>query len=300
LKESSYFWRLFIHAGFRHLINILLKNKFRFNNKVVLITGASGGIGEATARAFDREGAKIVLVSRRKDKLDKLASGLKDAFVIEADLSDSAAVVRMIDETVKRFGHLDILINNAASIIVAHSEEVDATDLVKAFRTNLVAPVVASQTALRYFSKQGTGQIINIGSPGFMMGIPFYSPYVCSKAALSAWTRTIQAEWTGKGITISEYFPGYISTDSRPESRIGDVPQNFLMSEKQNFLTRVFAKPKTPQSVANDLIKLAIKPRLLMHSGMGVKIGTFISNLPAFRLSIARQMAETARKKLNK
>jgi hypothetical protein len=72
------------------------------------------------------------------------------------------------------------------------------------------------------------------------------------------------------------------------------------MSEKQHFLTRVFAKPKTPQSVANDLIKLAINPRLLMHSGIGIKIGTFISNLPAFRLSIARQMAETARKKLNK
>jgi NAD(P)-dependent dehydrogenase (short-subunit alcohol dehydrogenase family) len=300
LKESSYFWRLLIHAGFRHLISSLLKNKFRFNNKVVLITGASGGIGEATARAFDREGAKLVLVSRRKEKLDEIASGLKDAFVIEADLNDPAAAVGMIDEAVKRYGRLDILINNAASIIVAHSEEVDPEDLVKAFRTNLVAPVVASQTALRYFQKQGTGQIINIGSPGFMMGIPFYSPYVCSKAALSAWTRTIQAEWTGKGITISEYFPGYISTDSRPESRIGELPQDFLMSEKQNFLTRVFAKPKTPQSVANDLIKLAINPRLLMHSGIGIKIGTFISNLPAFRLSIARQMAETARKKLNK
>lgn len=300
MKESSYFWRLLIHAGFRHLINILLKNRLRFNNKVVLITGASGGIGEATARAFDGEGAKIVLVSRRKEKLDKLASGLKDAYVIEADLSDPAAVVRMIAETVRRYGRLDILINNAASIIVAHSEEVDPEDLVKAFRTNLVAPVLASQTALGYFSKQGSGQIINIGSPGFMMGIPFYSPYVCSKAALSAWTRTIQAEWSGKGITISEYFPGYIRTDSRPESRIGEVPQDFLMSERQNFLTRVFAKPKTPQSVANDLIKLAIKPRLLMHSGIGVKIGTFISNLPVFRLSIARQMAETARRKLNK
>lgn len=300
MKETSYFWRLLIHAGFRQLINNLLKRRFRFSDKVVLITGASGGIGEATARAFDREGAKIVLVSRRKEKLDEIASGLKEVFVIEADLSDPAAAVQMIDETIKRFGRLDILINNAASIIVTHSEEVDPEDLVKAFRTNLVAPVVASQTALRYFSKQGTGQVINIGSPGFMMGIPFYSPYVCSKAALSAWTRTIQAEWAGKGITISEYFPGYISTDSRPESRIGEVPQDFLMSEKQNFLTRIFAKPKTPESVADDLIKLALKPILLMHSGMGVKIGTFISNLPAFRLSIARQMAETARKKLNK
>jgi NAD(P)-dependent dehydrogenase (short-subunit alcohol dehydrogenase family) len=270
----------------------------RFKDKVILITGASGGIGEAMALAFGREGAKVVLVSRRKEKLESIASRLQDAFVIEADLGDPSAAVRMIDETVKRYGRLDILINNAACIIVARSEEVLPEDLVKAFHTNLVAPVVASQTALKYFSGQGNGHIINIGSPGFMMGIPFYSPYVCSKAALSAWTRTIQAEWAGTGIHISEYFPGYIKTDSRPESRIGELPQDFLMSEKQNFLTRVFAKPKTPENVANDIIKLALNHKPLMHSGIGVKIGTFFSNIPSFRLSIAKQMATTAGKKL--
>jgi NAD(P)-dependent dehydrogenase (short-subunit alcohol dehydrogenase family) len=180
------------------------------------------------------------------------------------------------------------------------AEEVKAEDLLKAFRTNLIAPVIAAQSALKHFQKQGSGHIINIGSPGFMMGIPFYSPYVCSKASLSAWTRTIQAEWEGRGIMISEYFPGYIATDSLPESRVGEVNQNFLMSEKQNFLTRTFAKPKSPERVARDIIRLALKPRLLMHSGFGVKIGSFISNLPSFRLSIARQMAKTARKKMKK
>ncbi len=270
----------------------------RFKDKIVLVTGASGGIGEAIAVAFGREGAKFILVSRRKEKLEAIASRLQDAYVIEADLSDPSAAVSMIDETVKIYGRLDILINNAACIIVSRSEEVLPDDLMLAFRTNLIAPVVASQCILKYFSKQGNGHIINIGSPGFMMGIPFYSPYVCSKAALSAWTRTIQAEWAGTGIQISEYFPGYIKTDSNPESRIGEVPQDFLMSEKQNFLTRVFAKPRTADDVANDIIKLALKPRLLMHSGIGVKIGTFISNIPSFRLSIAKQMAETAKKKL--
>jgi NAD(P)-dependent dehydrogenase (short-subunit alcohol dehydrogenase family) len=269
-------------------------------DKVVLVTGASGGIGEAIALAFGNEGAKVVLVSRRKEKLEAIASRMQDAFVIEADLEDPLAAVRMIDETVMRYGRLDILVNNAACIIVASSEMVVPEDLLKAFRTNLIAPVVATQTALQYFRKQGTGHIINIGSPGFMMGIPFYSPYVCSKAALSAWTRTIQAEWAGTGIHISEYFPGYIKTDSRPESRIGEVEQDFLMSEKQNFLTRVFAKPKTAERVAKDIVKLTLKPKLLMHSGVGVKIGSFISNLPAFRLSIAREMAETAKRKLRK
>ncbi len=277
-----------------------MKDRNRFRDKVVLITGASGGIGEATALAFGSEGAKTVLVSRRKEKLEDIASRLKDAFVIEADLSDPNKAAWMIDETVRRYGRLDILINNAACIIVAYSDKVQQQDLVEAFQTNLVAPVVASQRALKYFSKQGNGHIINIGSPGFMMGIPFYAPYVCSKAALSAWTRTIQAEWAGLGIQISEYVPGYIKTDSAPLSRIGEVPQDFLMSGKQNFLSRVFAKPKTAESVAKDLVKLALKPKTCMHSGTGVKIGTFISNIPSFRLSIARQMAETARRKTTK
>ncbi len=272
----------------------------RLKDKVVLITGASGGIGEAVALAFGHEGAKVVLVSRRKKKLEAVASRLPDALVIEADLQDPSAAARMIGETLERFGRLDILINNAASIIVVSAEDVQPEDLLKAFMTNLVAPVIASQCALKHFREQGSGHIINIGSPGFMMGIPFYSPYVCSKAALSAWTRTIQAEWAGTGIHISEYFPGYIKTDSSPDSRIGEVQQDFLMSEKQNFLTRIFAKPKTAESVAKDIIKLALKPRLLMHSGIGVKIGSFISNLPSFRLSIARQMAETARSKMKK
>jgi short-subunit dehydrogenase len=276
----------------------LIYNELRFKDKVVLITGASGGIGEAVALSFGQEGAKVVLVSRRKEKMESIASRLQNAYVIEADLSDPSAAVSMIDETVKRYGRLDILINNAACIIVSRSEEVLPEDLMLAFRTNLIAPVVASQCALKYFSRQGNGHIINIGSPGFMMGIPFYSPYVCSKAALSAWTRTIQAEWTGTGIQISEYFPGYIKTDSKPESRIGEVPQNFLMSDKQNFLTRVFAKPKTAEDVAKDIIKLTLKPKPLMHSGTGVKIGTFISNIPSFRLSIARQMAMTAKRKI--
>jgi NAD(P)-dependent dehydrogenase (short-subunit alcohol dehydrogenase family) len=267
-------------------------------DNVVIVTGASGGIGEAVALAFGREGAKVVLVSRRKEKLEAVAARLKDAWVIEADLGDADAASTLVEETVKHYGRLDILINNAASIIVVPSEEVHADDLLKAFRTNLIAPVIASQCALAQFRKQGSGQIINIGSPGFMMGIPFYSPYVCSKAALSAWTRTIQAEWAGTGIHISEYFPGYIKTDSKPESRMGEVQQDFLMSEKQNLLTRIFAKPKTAESVAKDIVNLALKPRLLMHSGAGVKIGSFISNFPSFRLSIARQMAETAKRKI--
>jgi NAD(P)-dependent dehydrogenase (short-subunit alcohol dehydrogenase family) len=267
--------------------------------KVVLITGASGGIGEAAALAFSKEGCRVAVASRRAEKLELIARQMTDSLVIAVDLSDVSAAIKMIDRVVEHYGRIDILINNAASIIVSPAETVATEDLIHAFTVNMAAPAAATQQAIKYMKKNEGGQIINLGSPGFMMGIPFYAPYVCSKAAFSAWTRTIQAEWAGSDIKVSEYFPGYIKTDSKPDSRIGDVEQDFLMEKKPGFLIRTFASPKTPAHVAAHLVKLAKCPRTLMYSDLSTQIGAFISNFPGFRLSLARNMAANARKKLN-
>jgi NAD(P)-dependent dehydrogenase (short-subunit alcohol dehydrogenase family) len=219
--------------------------------------------------------------------------------VLPTDLADVNAAVSMVDRVIEKFGRIDILINNAASIIVSPADTVSSQDLMQAFTVNMLSPAAATQHALTFMKTRQSGHIINIGSPGFMMGIPFYAPYVCSKAAFSAWTRTIQAEWAGTGISISEYFPGYINTPTPPVSRIGAVEQDFLMAKKQNFLTRQFTRPKSPETVAQHLVKLVIHPRTLAYSGFGVKIGAFISNMPSFRLSLAKQMADNARQKMN-
>lgn len=268
-------------------------------NKVVVITGASGGIGRAAVHAFNKAGAKIVLVSRRREVLSEIASGLDDALVVQADLSSAEDVLQVIERTVSHFGRIDILVNNAASIIVSPSGSVSADDLVKAFRTNLVGPVIATQQAIQYMRAQGGGHIINIGSPGFMMGIPYYAPYVCSKAAFSAWTRTIQAEWKGSNIRISEYFPGYIKTDSKPESRIGEIEQDLLMNSNPSFFARLFTSPGSPEKVAGQLVRLAMKPRTLVYSDFSTWIGAYLSNISWFRLAIATRMAKTARNKKN-
>lgn len=268
-------------------------------NKVVLITGASDGIGKAAALAFGKSGAKVVLVARRTELLEEIAMGMNDALVISADLSLGTDAGRIIEKTINHFGRIDILINNAASIIVSPSETVSEEDLLTAFRTNLLGPVIVTQHAIPYMIKQGEGQIINIGSPGFMMGIPYYTPYVCSKAAFSAWTRTIQAEWKESNITISEYFPGYVKTDSKPESRLGEIEQDFLMNHKQNFISKLFTRPASPEEVARQLVRLVIKPRTLVYSDFTTRIGAFVSNISIFRLSIAAQMAQTARNKKN-
>jgi len=237
------------------------------------------------------------MAARRKERLEAMAAGMHDPLIIPVDLSDGNSAREMVGRVVAHFGRIDVLINNAASIIVDRSDSVSSSDLLKAFSTNLVAPVAATQEAINHMRKQGGGHIINIGSPGFMMGIPFYSPYVCSKAAFSAWTRTIQAEWAGMGIIVSEYFPGYIWTDSRPDSRLGDIDQDFLMSDDRGFLAKLFTKPKFPEDVARQLVRLILKPKTLVYSDFTVRIGAIISNIPGFRLNLARQMAENGRRK---
>ena len=268
-------------------------------DKVVLITGASSGIGAATARAFHQAGAKIAIAARRREKLEEVANELENVLILETDLSDDSKAAGMVDLTIRHFGRIDILVNNAATIIVSPAESVSSEDLLLAYKTNLIAPVIAAQRAIQFMKTKGGCHIINVGSPGFMMGIPFYAPYVCSKAAFSAWTRTLQAELAGSNVVVSEYFPGYVRTDSRPESRVGEVDQDFLMSEKQNAIARHFTKPQTPEIIARQLVNLARHPRTLTYSSLSVHIGAWIALFSSFRLNLSKEMAATARIKQN-
>lgn len=265
---------------------------------VILITGASSGIGKAAALAFDRAGARVAMAARRREHLEENAAQMKGALVLPTDLSDERQAVAMVDRTVAHFGRIDVLINNAAAIIVSRADEVTSEELLRSFKTNVVGPVAATNRAVGYMRKQGRGHIINVGSPGFMIGVPLYTPYVCSKAAVCGWTRTIQAEWAGTGIAVSEYFPGYIKTNSPAESGFGPVAQDTIIDPDQNFITRFFTRPKTPDDVARQLIGLVRKPKLLVYSSALTSLGSWVANLPGRRLSIARNMAQAARKRL--
>ncbi len=266
--------------------------------KVVLVTGASTGIGRAAAIEFDKAGALVALAARRKDLLDELASALNDPLVVKTDLADEKQARDMVDKTVKHFGRIDILVNNAATSIVESSECVKREDLYRAFAVNLLGPVTASQQAYKYMKEQGSGHIINIGTPGFMLGVPFYSPYVCSKAAFSAWTRTIQGEWSDTGIIVSEYFPGYTETGAVAESVHGPISQDLVMNKGKGVLARYFSGARTGADVARDLVALAMRPRPLMYSTCMERIAAFVANVPGIRIPVTRRMAAAARKKL--
>ena len=266
--------------------------------KVVLITGASTGIGRAAAIEFDRAGARVAIAARRRELLEQAASEMKDALVLKTDLVDEAQARAIVDETVKRFGRIDILINNAVLSIVESSDRISREDLSRAFAVNLLGPVTSSQRAYEYMKKQGSGHIINVGTPGFMLGVPFYTPYVCTKAAFSAWTRTIQGEWADTGIVVSEYFPGYTETGAVAESAYGPIPMDLVMNRGKGFLARYFSGARTGADIGRDLVALAKRPRPIMYSTVMERIAVLVANMPRIRIAVTKRMAATARKKL--
>ena len=134
------------------------------DGKVVLITGASSGIGEATARLVAEQGALPVLSARRTDRLEALAQELAGALSIPADVRDPDQVHHLVDMTVERLGRVDVLVNNAGQGLHLPLEEVSLNDLVAITELNFYAPLVAMQAVVPVMRARGGGAIINVSS----------------------------------------------------------------------------------------------------------------------------------------
>jgi NAD(P)-dependent dehydrogenase (short-subunit alcohol dehydrogenase family) len=182
-------------------------------NKVVLITGASSGIGAAIARLFAQEGARVALAARSADKLRSLAASLgQNALPLPTDMADPAAVRRTVEATVERFGRLDILVNNAAVGIYGPASTLPPEQFEKVIATNWLGPLHAIQSAVPHMRKQGGGQIINISSVAGKVAIPWMGIYCATKFALNALSDALRLELAGDRIQVITVCPGRIAT----------------------------------------------------------------------------------------
>ena len=190
----------------------------RLENKVIVVTGASSGMGQAIASLFVNEGAKVVAVARRADRLAALVESLKDApgeiRSCAADLNDPAANESMLDFAVNTFGRLDVLVNNAG-IMDDMSPVGDMTDemLDRLMKINAYAPIYAMRKAVRIFLQQGEGgNIINVTSVGVDHNTAG-AAYAASKAAVAAVSRNVTFQYMDKGIRCNTIAPGGIATE---------------------------------------------------------------------------------------
>ena len=218
-----------------------------FNNKTVIITGASAGVGAATARLFADAGANLMLAARSKKNLETIAEELRDRTQVEIfamDVADTEACVNVFKKAEYEFGRIDILINNAGYHERGPVEEVSPHDLGKMIDVNLRAPIMMSRIALPYLRESGEGAIVNVGSLAGRAPVPDSAGYSASKSGLRAFTYALAAELRGSRIKVAVVSPGPIDT-------------GFIMADIDATTDLTFSQPmSTAEEVAQAILDL--------------------------------------------
>jgi 3-oxoacyl-[acyl-carrier protein] reductase len=212
------------------------------DGRVAVVSGAGTGLGRAAAIAFAQAGAKVVLLGRRKSKLEQTAelirhagNGADAALVIPTDIADERQANRAIETALSVYGRLDILINNAAILEPGRVFEMPENDWSKQIAVNLTGPFLLTKAALPPMRKAHYGRIVNITSSLAANGAGGYAAYAAAKAGLESLTRTVADEESEHGIIVNLYDPGTLKTE-------------------------MHATGKDPQIVTPDLIRLASLP----------------------------------------
>lgn len=232
----------------------------KFSNKVVIITGASSGIGAATAILFSKYGATLVLIGRNSENLSKTASQCEVAspqpkpLQLIADLINEADTKRVIDETIKTFGRLDVLVNSAGIIETGSIETTSVEQYDRVMNTNVRS--VYHLTALATPHLINTkGCIVNVSSVNGMRSFPGVLAYCMSKAALDQFTRCTALELAPKQVRVNSVNPGVIETDIHKRGGMNELAyQQFLERSKT---THALGRHGQPYEVASVIAFLA-------------------------------------------
>jgi uncharacterized protein len=250
------------------------KSKSKFKGKVVLITGASSGIGKQTAIDFAENDAQtIILISRSKPKLEELEKILKTKFTSEivvypCDISKKAQVVEMGKEVLEKFGHVDILVNNAGFGLYSKIQHQSIEEIESIIFTNYLGMVYCTKLFLNSMISERSGHIVNVASVAASFGIPGLAAYCASKYAMLGFSESLYHELHGTGVGISVVSPIGVKTNffSNKSFRYGDQIPSY---------TRYMLEPKT---VSKAILTAAKSPRLEIIVPFYVKIGVWFKH----------------------
>jgi len=227
-------------------------------NKVVIVTGASMGIGEATARVFAAAGAKVVLAARSEDKLRVVASGLSgESLVVPTDMTREKDVYALIEKAHAHFGRVDILINNAGQAAGGPVATVDPEHYRQIIDLNLFGPLYAMQAVVPVMKTQAEGGvIINISSNVSKMAIPGIGAYASTKYALNGLTYTARGELAPDNVRVILFCPGLTATDFGKNAlrRDGGYGPGTANTPRPNFNMT----PDSAEDVAKKILEAAI------------------------------------------
>jgi len=223
-------------------------------DKIAIITGASSGIGLATAKLLSQNGAKVVLVGLNNEKLNNLAEELPDSLAIPADLTKEKQIRDMVKRAVDHYGGVDILINNAGRGYDAPLEKIDPKKFRYIFELDVVGPVIAMQAVIPIMRKRNGGSIINISSGTALRYLPNMSAYASLKRAIANISLTARQELKKDKISVSVIYPYITDTDFEKNTlRAEDMP---VWQPEEN--DRELPPPDSAEYVAEKILE-AIK-----------------------------------------
>jgi short-subunit dehydrogenase len=241
---------------------------------VVIVTGASSGIGEATARQFGREGAKIVLAARRVDRLESLAQEIAamntgaETLVVQADLSKLDDIQSLITQTFDKFGRIDVLVNNAGFGRLNWLENLDPVkDIQAQFDVNVLGVIQTTRQALPVMMKQRSGHIINMCSMAGLVATPTYTVYAACKHAVHGFSEALRREVKPWGIDVSMIYPGGVVTEFKQHAGIkrktgATTPRSLLLTAEQ---------------VGDAVVKLVRRPRAMWILPWGWTVSVWLN-----------------------
>jgi NAD(P)-dependent dehydrogenase (short-subunit alcohol dehydrogenase family) len=235
--------------------------------RVAIVTGASSGIGEATAHCLAQAGYAVVLAARRADLLDSIVADIRaaggEALSVPTDLSDAEQTSALVRTTLDTFGRVDVLVNNAGYGPPYALEQMDRTALRHVFDVNILSGMQLIAELTPTMREQGGGRIVNISSLSRYVGAPLIAAYAATKGAMEAMTACMRLELSPWNIQFSVIVPGFVDTPTFDKSRqagehLRDDPSNpyrQLMSDLDAFATEQLKSAVPPEDVGKAVVK---------------------------------------------
>ncbi|HET7710578.1 MAG TPA: SDR family oxidoreductase [Thermoanaerobaculia bacterium] len=225
-----------------------------FAGRVAVVTGASSGIGRATARLLAAEGARVALFSRSEERLRDLAQIYPDQMLaVAGDVADEQAISRLFEECEKGFGPCDLLVNNAGMIFPRSLHQTSPEDWDRLFAVNVRGVFLATRRALPSMLERGSGAIVNVASISGVLGtkkFPGYVSYCASKAAVISLTEALAVELRDRGVRVNCISPGAVETQMWREAG-GGAPASMTPEEVARGILFLLSSESSPMNGQN-------------------------------------------------
>ncbi len=245
-------------------------------HKVIWITGASGGIGEALARELAADGARLVLSARRHSELQRVRASLANShqhLLLPLDITDDAAITAAIDAIRQQIGGLDWLINNAGISQRALIQDTSLETERRLFDVDYFAQVNLTKQALPLLLADGGGKVVFVSSVAGLVGTQYLGAYSAAKAALHLWANSLRAELFEQGLTVATIFPGFVKTDVSLNALTGDGSALGSMDDAQ-------ANAMSAEQFAEKARKALLKDKsYIVIGGLKERLGALVSRL---------------------